>query len=185
MAPYERSQLGAFLTLRRNPLELWGPAAYEKDILAGKFFGRQQLMLNAPDAIKHVLVTNADNYGRNSGARRVLQPLLGFDTVTLLGIQSAGFALVPFVFAAGILYGGFARTGELDELAAWLGSQVHDEGSLRDVLAHALSRAVAEVGWSPPRTTPRLVLVTPPTRLPTRWRRRSSPCARCFSRRPP
>jgi cytochrome P450 len=77
MAPYERSQLGAFLTLRRNPLELWGPAAYEKDILAGKFFGRQQLMLNAPDAIKHVLVTNAENYGRNSGARRVLQPLLG------------------------------------------------------------------------------------------------------------
>ena len=77
MAPYERSQLGAFLTLRRNPLELWGPAAYEKGILAGKFFGRQQLMLNDPDAIKHVLVTNADNYGRNSGAVRVLQPLLG------------------------------------------------------------------------------------------------------------
>ena len=77
MATRERSQLGAFLTLRRNPLELWGPLAYEKDILAGKFFGRQQLMLNAPDAIKHVLVTNPDNYGRNSGARRVLQPLLG------------------------------------------------------------------------------------------------------------
>ncbi len=76
---------------------------------------------------------------------RVLQPLLGFDTVTLLGIQSAGFALLPFVFAAGILYGGFARTGELDELAAWLGSQVHDESSLRDVLAHVLGDPSVEV----------------------------------------
>ena len=73
----ERSQLEAFLVLRRNPLELWGPAAYERDILTGRFLGREQLMLNAPDAIRHVLVTNHENYGRNSGARRVLQPLLG------------------------------------------------------------------------------------------------------------
>ena len=77
MATRERSQIEAFLTLRRNPLELWGKAAYEKDILTGKFFGRKQVLLNAPEAIRHVLVTNADNYGRNSGARRVLQPLLG------------------------------------------------------------------------------------------------------------
>ncbi len=77
MPTRERSQVEAFLTLRRNPLELWGKAAYEKDILSGRFFGRRQLLLNAPEAIRHVLVTNSDNYGRNSGARRVLQPLLG------------------------------------------------------------------------------------------------------------
>jgi cytochrome P450 len=72
-----RTQLEAFLVLRRNPLELWGEAAYDEDILPGRFFGREQLMLNAPDAIRHVLVTNADNYTRNAATHRVLQPLLG------------------------------------------------------------------------------------------------------------
>ncbi len=72
-----RTQAEAFLVLRRNPLELWGALAYEKDILPGRFLGREQLMLNAPEAIRHVLVTNADNYRRNPATRRVLQPVLG------------------------------------------------------------------------------------------------------------
>ena len=72
-----RTQLEAFLVLRRNPLELWGEQAYEKDILPGKFLGRDQLMLNAPEAIRHVLVGNAENYRRNPATKRVLQPVLG------------------------------------------------------------------------------------------------------------
>jgi unspecific monooxygenase len=72
-----RTQLEAFLVLRRNPLELWGELAYERDILPGRFLGREQLMLNAPEAIRHVLVTNADNYRRNPATGRVLQPVLG------------------------------------------------------------------------------------------------------------
>ncbi len=72
-----RSQVESFLVLRRNPLELWGPPAYEIDVAEGKFLGRQQLLLNAPDAIRHVLVTNAQNYRRNEAARRVLSPILG------------------------------------------------------------------------------------------------------------
>ncbi len=77
MAPRQYSQVEAFFILRRNPLELWGRRAYEEDMLDGKFFGRDQLMLNAPEAIRHVLVTNQANYRRNTGARRVLAPLLG------------------------------------------------------------------------------------------------------------
>ena len=61
-----RSQPEAFLVLRRNPLELWGAAAYELPVAEGRFLGRQQMMLNAPDAIRHVLVTNAANYRRNA-----------------------------------------------------------------------------------------------------------------------
>ena len=72
-----RSQVESFLVLRRNPLELWGAPAYEQDILGGRFLGREQLMLNSPEAIRHVLVANHENYGRNIGAKRVLQPLLG------------------------------------------------------------------------------------------------------------
>jgi unspecific monooxygenase len=72
-----RTQAEAFLVLRRNPLELWGPLAYEMDVLPGKFLGRRQLMLNAPDAIRHVLVGNPENYRRNDATKRVLQPILG------------------------------------------------------------------------------------------------------------
>jgi unspecific monooxygenase len=72
-----RSQVESFLVLRRNPLELWGPPAYELEVAEGKFLGRQQLLLNGPDAIRHVLVTNAQNYRRNEAARRVLSPILG------------------------------------------------------------------------------------------------------------
>ncbi len=73
----QRTQLEAFLVLRRNPLELWGRPAYEQEILAGNFLGRRQVMVNAPDAIRQILVTNADNYRRNATSRRVLQPVLG------------------------------------------------------------------------------------------------------------
>jgi cytochrome P450 len=72
-----RSQVESFLVLRRNPLELWGAPAYELPVAVGTFLGRQQILLNAPDAIRHVLVTNAGNYRRNEAARRVLAPILG------------------------------------------------------------------------------------------------------------
>jgi len=73
----QRSQIEAFLVLRRNTLELWGEAAYEEEILPGRFFGRSQLMVNAPEGIRHVLVNNAENYERHTATHRLLQPLLG------------------------------------------------------------------------------------------------------------
>jgi unspecific monooxygenase len=72
-----RSQPETFFVLRRNPLELWGAPAYEVPIAEGSFLGRRQMMLNAPEAIRHVLVTNASNYRRNEASRQVLQPILG------------------------------------------------------------------------------------------------------------
>jgi cytochrome P450 len=72
-----RSQPEAFLVLRRNPLELWGAPAYEVPVAEGRFLGRAQMMLNAPEAIRHVLVTNAANYRRNAASRQVLGPILG------------------------------------------------------------------------------------------------------------
>lgn len=72
-----RSLPETFLVLRRNPLELWGPPAYALDIAEGRFLGRQQMLLNAPEAIRHVLVSNPGNYRRTKAARAVLQPILG------------------------------------------------------------------------------------------------------------
>ncbi len=63
--------------LRRNMLEVWGEPAYEKDFLTGSFLGRKQVMLNGAEAIRHVLVGNAENYRRNPATRRIVQPIFG------------------------------------------------------------------------------------------------------------
>ncbi len=42
-------------------------------------------MINAPDAIRHVLVTNHENYGRNNATKRVLQPVLGNGLLLAVG----------------------------------------------------------------------------------------------------
>lgn len=46
-------------------------------MLPGRFFGRDQILLNDPAAIRHVLVSNAANYRRSLPTRRVLSPVLG------------------------------------------------------------------------------------------------------------
>jgi cytochrome P450 len=73
----QRTQLEAFLVLRRNMLEVWGERAYEDEILPGSFLGRKQIVLNAPEAIRHVLVANHENYRRNPATKRIVQPIFG------------------------------------------------------------------------------------------------------------
>ncbi|HEX3064970.1 MAG TPA: cytochrome P450, partial [Dongiaceae bacterium] len=64
-------------TLRGNALEIWPERAYEQQILVNRFFGRQRVLLNAPEAIHHVLVENAANYRRSPASIRILRPLVG------------------------------------------------------------------------------------------------------------
>ena len=54
--------------MRDNAIATWGQAAYEEDVLQGRFFGRSSFILNTPDAIKHVLVDNYENYTRTPPA---------------------------------------------------------------------------------------------------------------------
>jgi cytochrome P450 len=73
----QRTQLEAFLVLRRNMLEIWGERAYEDEIIPGSFLGRKQVVVNAPEGIRHVLVANAENYLRNPATKRIVQPIFG------------------------------------------------------------------------------------------------------------
>ena len=73
----QRTQLEAFLVLRRNMLEIWGERAYEDEVIAGSFLGRKQLVVNAPEGIRHVLVANHENYRRNPATKRIVQPIFG------------------------------------------------------------------------------------------------------------
>jgi unspecific monooxygenase len=68
---------GRLMAMRQSPISTWGQRAYEDDIVRGRFFGRSSFILNTPDAIRHVLVDNYENYTRTPTGIRVLRPMLG------------------------------------------------------------------------------------------------------------
>src|SRR6202521_4347955 len=76
-APDTMTAIGRMAAMRGSPIGTWGQRAYEEDIIQGRFFGRSSFILNTPDAIRHVLVDNYENYTRTSAAIRVLRPMLG------------------------------------------------------------------------------------------------------------
>src|SRR5438093_8699469 len=76
-APDNMTAFGRMKAIRISPIGMWGQRAYEEDIVEGRFFGRGSFILNAPDAIRHVLVDNYENYTRTPASFRVLRPILG------------------------------------------------------------------------------------------------------------
>jgi unspecific monooxygenase len=76
-APDDMTALGRMRAMRNSPIETWGRRAYEEDIIQGRFLGRSSFILNTPDAIRHVLVDNYENYTRTAAGIRVLRPMLG------------------------------------------------------------------------------------------------------------
>ncbi len=63
--------------MRESMIATWGQPAYEEDVIQGRFLGRNSFIVNAPDAIRHVLVDNYENYTRTPAGIRVLRPVLG------------------------------------------------------------------------------------------------------------
>jgi cytochrome P450 len=78
--PRASQTMGAFgrmKAMRKSAIGTWGQRAYEEDIIQGRFFGHSSFILNTPDAIRHVLVDNYENYTRTPAGIRVLRPMLG------------------------------------------------------------------------------------------------------------
>jgi len=63
--------------LRENALLAFPPQAFEDDVVFRSFFGRQQIILNRPQGIHHILVEKPENYRRTPATIRMLRPLLG------------------------------------------------------------------------------------------------------------
>lgn len=84
-APEDMTARARMAAMRRSAIETWGQKAYEDDIIKGRFFGHASFILNGPDAIRHVLVDNYENYTRTPAAFRVLRPLLGDGLLTAEG----------------------------------------------------------------------------------------------------
>jgi cytochrome P450 len=68
---------GRMRMMRQSAIGTWAQRAYEEDIIQGRFFGRSSFIVNSPDAIRHVLVDNYENYTRTPTGIRVLRPVLG------------------------------------------------------------------------------------------------------------
>ena len=64
-------------SLRTNALAGFSRRAFEELSVARGFAGRQQIILSDPEAIRHILIENADNYRRTAATHRLLSPVVG------------------------------------------------------------------------------------------------------------
>ncbi len=71
--------------IRENALTIWPEQAYHDDIVVRQFLGRKNVLLNAPDAIHHVLVDNHANYRRSPASIRILRPITGDGLLLSMG----------------------------------------------------------------------------------------------------
>ena len=80
-----RGALSTILTLRRNPLEIWGKAAFEQPFWVGRSSFGMRAMAHDPAAVRHVLLDNAANYRKDELQLRILSPGLGDGVLTAEG----------------------------------------------------------------------------------------------------
>jgi signal transduction histidine kinase len=81
---------------------------------------------------------------------RILPSLFGTSEVTVFVLQLAALVGLPIAFTLGVLLGRFARTGEIEELGAWLGAEARGRPGLRDALARTLGDDSLELAfWRP------------------------------------
>jgi cytochrome P450 len=117
-------------SLRENALAGLPSHAYEEWAVTRSFVGRHQTILNEPAAIRHVLIDNADNYGRTPSVYRILDPVIGRGMLLAEGDdwraqrRAAAPAFAPRAMAS--LAGHVARGGErlLADLAAARGGAI-------------------------------------------------------------
>ncbi|MGY4448982.1 cytochrome P450 [Bradyrhizobium sp. i1.3.1] len=76
-APDDMSFLGRVAVLKQNMIATWGQRAYEEEVIKGRFFLHNSFILNQPNAIRHVLLSNYENYTRTPAGIRMLRPVLG------------------------------------------------------------------------------------------------------------
>jgi len=71
--------------MRENALSAHGPENFEADIIVERIFWRRMFIINEPNAIRRVVLDNADNYTKSEVGRRLLEPGLGRGLLTSEG----------------------------------------------------------------------------------------------------
>ena len=80
-----RGALSMILTLRRNPLEIWGKADFERPVAIGRSILGLRAAAHDPAAVRRVFLDNAANYRKDELQLRILSPGLGNGLVTADG----------------------------------------------------------------------------------------------------
>ena len=65
------------LALRRNAYSAFPPRCLDEPVVELRVAGRHIVLASSPDAIRHIMITHADDYGRLALGRRVLGPIVG------------------------------------------------------------------------------------------------------------
>jgi cytochrome P450 len=135
-APDDMSFLRRLSVIKRNMIATWGQRAYEEDVIEGRFFFRNSFILNQPDAIRHVLLSNYENYSRTPAGIRMLRPVLG-DGLLIAEGHSWTFqrrtlapAFTPRATANLVPH----MTAVLDETIAKLDAQTSEPVDLREIM---------------------------------------------------
>jgi len=135
-APDDMSFFSRLAVIRQNMIATWGQRAYEEDVVQGRFFFRNSFILNQPDAIRHVLLTNYENYSRTPAGIRMLRPVLG-DGLLIAEGHSWTFqrrtlapAFTPRATANLVPH----MTAVLDETIAKLDARSGEEVDLREIM---------------------------------------------------
>jgi cytochrome P450 len=80
-----RGALSTILTLRRNPIEIWGEADFVRPFSIGRSVLGLRGAAHDPAAVRHVFLDNAANYRKDALQLRVLSPGLGNGLLTADG----------------------------------------------------------------------------------------------------
>ena len=77
--------LSTILTLRRNPIEVWTKAHFERPVLIGKSILGLRAAAHDPAAVRRVFLDNAANYRKDDLQLKILSPGLGSGLLTAEG----------------------------------------------------------------------------------------------------
>jgi cytochrome P450 len=135
-APENMSFFGRVSAIRQNMIATWGQRAYEEEILKGRFFLHKSFILNQPAAIRHVLLSNYENYSRTPAGIRMLRPVLGEGLLLAEGHdwtfqrRTLSPAFTPRATANLVPH----MTAVLDETIAKLDARTNEPVDLREVM---------------------------------------------------
>lgn len=80
MPPMASDRIGGIQlvwALRRNAFSAFPPRCLDEPVVNLRVLGRHIVLATSPDAIRHIMITHAEDYGRLPLGRRVLGPIVG------------------------------------------------------------------------------------------------------------
>ena len=81
-----RLSLRQFLiTIQKNSIATWPEEAFEQEFWDRRMLWKRTFVANSPEAVRHVLLDNQENYVKTDIARRLLEPGLGRGLLTAEG----------------------------------------------------------------------------------------------------